>query len=398
MADGYLSLQRAAFWLVLSGFFALGAIFGSWQVMMADLQSAFGLSSGQLGLTLTLGVVGSFPAMLLTGRLADRWGARRLMLISISLSALAYASFYWANSYLWLVVSIIGLMAASGALDVGINAAAVNYEQNTGDTRMSFFHAGYSGMAAVAALTTGFLLFKGIEFRTIYLLVAGILSLLAVVYALTARLDPMISHHQSQPTSASGISPSTRRSVLFRTPVLLLLAAITGLTFFSEGTLELWSAVYLRLSLDLPTMVGAAGPAVFHFAMMIGRLGSGWILLHWRRRWVLRVSGIMAAFGIILSISTLYPPLILIGFLIAGLALAAVVPIVFSLAGDIAPKQAGQVISVITILGYMGFLLGPALIGNLADVIGLRLALLALGVASLGVVLMSFKIQHPALD
>lgn len=380
---------------MLSGFFALGVVFGSWQVMMADLQSAFGLSSGQLGLTLTLGVVGSFPAMLLTGRLADRWGARRLMLISIILSALAYASFHWVNSYPLLLVSIICLMASSGALDVGINAAAVNYEQNTGDTRMSFFHAGYSGMAAVAALITGFLLFKGLPFRTVYLLVASLLLLLGLIYALSASLDPLISHHQHE-SKTEASAPS--RAVLFRTPILLLLAAITGLTFFSEGTLEMWSAVYLRLSLDLPTLVGAAGPAVFHFAMMVGRLGSGWILIHWRRRWVLRISGLMAAVGILLSVSSLYPPIILMGFLIAGLALAAVVPIVFSLAGDIAPKQAGQVISVITILGYIGFLLGPSLIGTLADLMGLRLALLALGVAGMGVVLMSFKIQHPALD
>lgn len=388
-------MQSAAFWVVISGFFALGAIFGSWQVMMADLQRAFGLSSGQLGLTLTLGVVGSFPAMLLTGRLADRWGARRLMLISILVSALAYASFHWVNSYPLLLISIIGLMASSGALDVGINAAAVNYEQNTGDTRMSFFHAGYSGMAAVAALTTGFLLFTGMQFRTVYLLVAGLLLCLGFIYALSTNLDKIISHHQQTPAAEAN---TTSRAVLFRTPILLLLAAITGLTFFSEGTLEMWSAVYLRLSLDLPTIIGAAGPAVFHLAMMTGRLGSGWILLHWRRRWVLRVSGVMAAVGILLSVSTLYPPIILTGFLIAGLALAAVVPIVFSLAGDIAPKQAGQVISVITILGYIGFLLGPSLIGNLADLVGLRWALLALGVAGIGVVLMSFKIQHPALD
>ncbi|HPY41105.1 MAG TPA: MFS transporter [Thiolinea sp.] len=388
-------MQRAAFWLVISGFFALGAIFGSWQVMMADLQRAFGLSSGQLGLTLTLGVVGSFPAMLLTGRLADRWGARRLMLISILISALAYASFYWITSYVWLIVAIIGLMAASGALDVGINAAAVNYEQNTGDTRMSFFHAGYSGMGSLAALTTGFLLFRGVEFRTVYLLVAAVLLVLGLIYALSSQVDGLISHPKQQAQAASS---STSNAVLFRTPILLLLAAITALTFFSEGTLEMWSAVYLRLSLDLPTIVGAAGPAVFHFAMMIGRLSSGWILLHWRRRLVLRVSGIMAAVGILLSVSTVYPPLILFGFLLAGLALAAVVPIVFSLAGDIAPQQAGQVISVITILGYIGFLLGPSLIGNLADHIGLRLALLALGIAGIGVALMSFKIQHPALD
>lgn len=364
--------------------------------MMADLQRAFGLSSGQLGLTLTLGVVGSFPAMLLTGRLADRWGARYLILVGIFLSALAYAAFYWINSYPVLVISVICFMAASGALDVGINAAAVNYEQNTGDTRMSFFHAGYSGMAAIAALVTGLLLFQGINFRLVYLLVASLLIVLGSIYALSKRLDSIISYHQ--PDSTDSASSKMSRSVLFRTPVLLWLAAITGLTVFSEGTLEMWSAVYLRLSLDLPVIIGAAGPAIFHLAMMIGRLGSGWIVLHWQRRLVLRVSGVMATVGIIISVSTVYPPLILTGFLVAGLALAAVVPIVLSLAGDIAPKQVGQVISMITILGYTGFLLGPSLIGNLADLVGLRLALLALGVAGIGVVFMSFKIQHPVLD
>ena len=289
---------------------------------------------------------------------------------------------------------IIALMAASGALDVGINAAAVNYEQNTGDARMSFFHAGYSGFGSLFALITGFLLFRGLEFRTIYLLVACLLLGLALIYALSARLDPIMSHHRPEQLTVQG----THKTVLFRTPVLLLLAAITALTFFSEGTLELWSAVYLRLSLDLPTLIGAAGPAVFHFAMMLGRLSSGWILLHWRRRLVLRLSGILAAIGMIVSVSTLYPPLILLGFLLAGLALAAVVPIVFSLAGDIAPKQAGAVISVITILGYMGFSIGPPLIGYLAEWVGLRFALLSLGVAGLGIVLLSFQIHHPALD
>lgn len=388
-------MQRAAFWLVISGFFALGAVLGSWQVMMADLQKAFGLSSGQLGLTLTLGVVGSFPAMLLTGRLADRWGARRLMLISTLCSAVAYASFHWVSTYPILVISIICLMAASSALDVGMNAAAVNYEQNTGDTCMSFFHAGYSGMAAVSALTTGFLLFTGMPFRAVYLWVAAILLGLGLVFALSKKLDSIISQHQQH---AQAETQPTNPTVLFRTPILLLLAGITALTFFSEGTLELWSAVYLRLSLDLPTIIGAAGPAVFHFAMMTGRLSAGWILLHWRRRLVLRTSGIMAALGIILSVSSLYPPIILAGFLIAGLALAAVVPIVFSLAGDIAPKQAGQVISVITILGYIGFMSGPSLIGSLADLMSLRLALLALAIAGLGIVILSFRIHHPVLD
>lgn len=388
--------RRQAFWLVISGFFGIGLVFGSWQVMMADLQSAFGLSPGQLGLVLTVGVVGSFPSMLLSGRLADRWGARRLIMGATLLTALAYGSYAWIGGTVWLVLTTLCLMGASGAMDVAINAAAVNYEQNTGDKKMSFFHAGYSGMAGTAAMTTGFLLFSGVNFRDIYWLVAVSLLLLTVLFWRAKAFDPLISHPapgQETHTPARG-----KRFDLFRTPAILLLALITTLTFFSEGTLELWSAVYLRLSLDLPTLIGAAGPAVFHFAMMTGRLGSGWILLHVHRRLMLRVAGVLAAIGIGLSVSTVYPPVILFGFLLAGLALAGVVPIVFSLAGDIAPQRAGEVISVITILGYAGFMLGPALIGGLADMFGLRMALMALGVAGAGIVLMSFWVRHPALD
>jgi MFS family permease len=150
----------------------------------------------------------------------------------------------------------------------------------------------------------------------------------------------------------------------------------------------------LRLSLDLPVLLGAAGSAIFHIAMMTGRLTSGWVLKHFSRLKVLIIAGLLAACGMALSLVTTQPPLILTGFLIAGLALASIVPIIFSLAGNVAPERSGQVISVITICGYSGFLVGPALIGALADAWGLRVALVSLIFMGLGIIILSVRLKH----
>lgn len=389
------SAHWSAFNLVLSGFLALGLLFGAWQVMITDLQQALQLSASTFGIALTCGVIGSLPAMFVTGRLADKFGARRVAAISCWLTALMVAQLYWVNHYIILIAILFIMLGSAGAWDVAINASAVNYEQRTSHKSMSFFHAGYSGGAAASALFTGYLLMQQVPFRLIYLCLALGLLVVGLGIWLAKPLDSIVSHPVKAPdTTDSTKAPAEGLGTLFRIPLLLILAAIIALTFFSEGTLEIWSAVYLRLALDLPVLIGAAGPAIFHLAMMTGRLTSGWVLHHFERRNVLLTAGFLAACGMTLSLITTHPPLILSGFLLAGLALASVVPIVFSLAGNVAPERSGQVISVLTICGYSGFLVGPALIGGLADLWGLRVALVLLILMGAGIITLSWRLKY----
>jgi predicted MFS family arabinose efflux permease len=199
--------------------------------------------------------------------------------------------------------------------------------------------------------------------------VAVSMGCLAIVSYWNITLPRSATH---QPSVAE---PPRQRFALYRVPTIVLLAGITALAFLCEGTLETRSAIYLRSVLDLPAVLGAAGPAVFHAAMLIGWLGTGRIVGRFGRRTLLQAAGALAASGMVLALATTIPPLILLGLLIAGLALAGVAPIAFSLAGDFAPQQAGAVSSLITTVGYSGFLIGPALIGGLAEVAGLRMAL-----------------------
>jgi MFS family permease len=94
-----------------------------------------------------------------------------------------------------------------------------------------------------------------------------------------------------------------------------------------------------------------------------------------------------------LALATREPLLVIAGFLLVGLALSAVVPIAFSVAGDLAPGMAGAAISVVTTLGYGGFLLGPVIVGGLAELHGLRVALGIIAVAGVMIFTLSLRLK-----
>ena len=129
--------------------------------------------------------------------------------------------------------------------------------------------------------------------------------------------------------------------------------------------------------------------------MAVGRLGAAFVIGRLGNRRTLQGAGLLAAGGMTLALATREPLLVVAGFLVVGLALSAVVPIAFSVAGDLAPERAGGAISVVTTLGYGGFLVGPVIVGGLAEVLGLRTALGIIGIAGLLIFVLSLRLKGP---
>jgi MFS family permease len=356
---------RQAQRLTFVAFGVFGAMFGAWQVLIADLQLALDLSPGEFGLAVTLGFVASFPVMFFGGRLVDRFGVRPLLIGTALGMAVAFLGIAFVQHYIFLVLLTMIFFGSSGGYDVAINATAVGVEQTREVAILPYFHAAFSGFAAVIALGTGIALFFALPFRAVFLLVALMLATFAVIVWRSPYLDQL------------GVEPATDATELrgFQLPnrgAILPLAVIALLTFLTEGALETWSATYLRLTLDFPPILGAAAPATFHIAMMLGRLTSGRLINRRNRYLFLRLAGVSAAVGMVIALATTQAPIILFGILIAGLSLAGVVPVVFSLAGDLAPGHVGRASALITTIGYSGFLIGPSLIGGLAEALTLR--------------------------
>jgi MFS family permease len=375
----FLALEAGAF-----GFF--GFFWGVFSMLIADLSRALGLSPGPLGIALFVGAAASIVSMASLGWTADLLGRRRFIAVSAAVFGVGIVGVASAGSYAALLAGLVVLYAASGLYDVGINAAAVDLEQAAGRRFMALLHAAFSGGGVVGALLAGALLQAGLDYRLVYLAVLA--PLVAVILAVSTARFP----EPRGDASVSGSSAKNGDRSLYRNAPLMMVAVIATLGLLSEGEMENWSGLYLRDSLGLPALVGGSGVAVFFAAMAVGRLGAAGAISRFGNRRTLLSAGLLTAAGMTLSLATTRPSLVGAGFLIVGLALSAVVPIAFSVAGDLAPDRAGAAVSVVTTLGYGGFLMGPVLVGLLAEAFSLRLAFGTVVIAGILVVAISSRL------
>ena len=353
---------RRIFWLACGALGVLGFVWGSFAVLLADLSRFLDISPGPLGLALSGGMVASFPVMALAGGVVDRVGRRQLLIVSGALMGIGFAWLAFVKSYASLFAALLVLSAASGAYDVGVNAVAMDYERITRRRRMAVIHAAFSAGGAIGALLAGALITAGVDFQLIYL--AALVPLGAMILAAAnTRFPPVV------------FSQARGEAKLYKNLPLLLVAFVAALAFLSEAAMEHWSGVYLRNTLALPALVGASGIAVYHASMAAGRLVSAGIISRLGNRPALRAAGLLTAIGMALALATREPILVVCGFLVVGLALSAVVPIALSVAGGMLAERAGGASSVVTTVGYGGFLLGPILVGAMAEPLSLHAAL-----------------------
>jgi MFS family permease len=388
--------------LELSAFGFFGLFWGCFAVLLADLSGSLSLSPGPLGVALFVGAGASIAAMGALGWASDWLGRRAYLILATGLFGAGIAGLALSDSFVVLLLTLVVLYSFSGLYDVGINAVAVDLERISGRRFMTYLHAAFSGGAMAGALGAGALRQAGMDYRLVYLTL--LLPLVALVLAFATARFPRPEADETDGEWPPGgelsaaAAPEAKggagRWELYRDRSLLLVAAIACLGLLAEGEMEHWSGIYLRDTLGLAAIVGGSGVAVFYGAMALGRLAIGWIVGRVGNRRTLLGSGLLAAGGMLLALATTSPALVVGGFVLVGLALAAVAPLAFSVAGDLAPTRAGSAVSVVTTFGYGGFLLGPPLVGGLAEVVGLRGALGLIALAGLSVFALSLKLKE----
>ena len=345
----------------LAGFGALGLFWGAWGALLPALQRDANVSDGELGTALLLVGVGAVVSMRVTGSVFDRFGAA-VTPASIALLAVAGVLPALATSPLGLSGAALALGAASGAMDVAINADAVQEEASSGRPLLNLAHAAFSAAVVASSLLSGAL--QAVGASPDHVLLAIGVVLLALAFALRAAPSP---------AAASGPSHASFR----RVPAgLLLLGGLAAIAYWVENAWQSWSAVHLERTLDAAAAAGALGPATFAAAAMVGRLAGQRLLQLVSPRTLVVGGACVAAAGSALAAAAPNVPVALAGILLAGLGTSVLAPTMISLAGAAAaPQERGAVISIVTTLAYLGFLVGPAVVGVVAEAANLRISL-----------------------
>jgi MFS family permease len=373
----------------LLAFFAFGAFWGAWGVLLPDVKENVGASVSELGFALFAIGFAALPAMLLAGRIVDRVGPRATP-AALLLFAVAGVLPAFADSIASLVPALLLLGATTGALDVVINSAATAVEAATGRRIIQVAHALFSGGFLVAAIGAG--IARGLG--------AGPLPVLAGVAALAVATAGVNRGFPAVPRRVR-----ERHFALSRR--LIVLGALCGVAFVVEGGIENWSALFLETELDASPALAALGPGLFAAAMVAGRLAGQWLEVLLGDR-VLFVAGTATAGGgLVLAALAPALPLALVGFILGGAGISVAAPIAFGAAGrDADDKDRGSAVASVTTISYLGFLVGPPLVGAVSGAFDLRAGLgllagiallLSLAAASFGGdALPVRRLQHPA--
>jgi MFS family permease len=386
--------QRMHFCSVITIFACLGFHVGVWAVLIADLTNAFKLSTTLLGIALSCFPCAGIVLLMFGSLLADHVTRRFILLVGIGGLGFFFIALACVSHYTLLIVLLLLGGACASCYDLAANTIGGDYERNYTNKTMTLFHAGFSGGAALGAISSATALAGGLGFRTIYA-ATGILFLLLLGVALRLPLPIAIASISVRETDRA-THANTRPSIitLLAIPVVLLATTLVCLSFFTDGALEGFISVYLRNLLGSGALLGGIGIAAFYLTGMIGRFCSTVVLRRYGNRPVITVAALLSMFGMTIALSTTSAPLAVGGLLLVGLGQSPIVPIAFSLAARVGSYQGARAVAIVTAFGYSIFLISPLLIGALAAVFSLRIALLLTIATSLSIVLIAQRLPE----
>ncbi|WP_405473574.1 MFS transporter [Streptomyces canus] len=377
MTDRAVRRRRQALFLL---FFLPGIALSSWVTRTPDVRDQLGLSTGQMGLVLFGLSVGSMIGILCSGRFVSRFGTRPVialgtLLIIVGTAVIGVGSAVPSAPLVTAGLCLFG--AGMGGGEVAVNVDGADVERITGTAVLPTLHGcfslgtvigGSAGMAATAAAVP-----VSWHLAVVALIAAGIL--VHAMRAVPAGSGISISAAPSTPVPGPGPGPAQRPGPrVWKDRKLLLIGAIVLAMALAEGAANDWLPLLMVDGHGLDAAMGSLVYVGFAAAMTLGRFSGTYFLGRFGRAAVVRASAVSGAVGLLLVIFSDNAAVAATAVLFWGLGASLGFPVALSAAGDSGPDQTARV-SLVAIIGYVAFLVGPPALGFLGDHYGLRSAM-----------------------
>jgi len=369
-----LRLSRAP----LAALASIGVIWGSLVASLPDIKARIGADDAELGVAILSSSISAFVAMAIAPWLAARAGAGVIFPV-ILVMAVSAVPLGLVNNIATFALAMAFAGMTTGLTDMTGNGRIAELEAEHNVALMNLNHACFSFFYAGAAMATGFAREAEVSAQIWFCVMAVLILVLAVV----AREDrPVDSMAETGPPKA------------VRGPIGLhawLAGGVVLVAFFVENSTEIWAALHIERTLDGGAAEGALGPAMLGLTMGIGRLLGHLVTKRGEEAQVLAYAAWLAGAGLVLAAVAPGPLVAYLGFACVGFGASVIAPLALALAGQAAkPERRTLAVSRAMLLGYMGFVVGPPMLGLVSDSFGLRAAfgLAALSVAAIPMILL----------
>ena len=360
-------------------FFIAGISFASWASRIPDIKAKLHLSDAALGGVLFALPVGSMISLPLSGWLVAKYGSKRMVTIAVTCYPLILI-LIGTTANIWQLVSVLLVFGLFGNLcNISVNTQAIGVQASYGRSIMATFHGIWSMAGFTGAAIGTFLVSKDLSpvyhFAIIWL---ACLVLLVSIQRFALAKD---HGHASQQVF---VRPDS---------ALMKLGLIAFSCMVCEGTMFDWSGVYFQKVVAAPKELITLGYAAFMGTMASGRFIGDFMVTRFGSRKVLEASGILITTGLLIAV--LFPTIILatIGFLFVGFGVSSEIPLVYSAAGKSKTMSPGMALAAVSTIGFFGFLMGPPLIGLIAQAFSLRWSFTLIAVLGFGTTLLAARVK-----
>jgi MFS family permease len=335
-------------------FFFIGG-FGtaSWAPLVPLLKARLAIDNDMLGVLLLCIGVGSLITMPVTGGAVARFGCRRVLSVTAVIYAGILLSLSRVESFMLAVPALLVFGAAMGVIDVTANIHAVMVEKASGRQLMSGMHALWSVGGFIGAGIFSIWMKLGFTAFMATVCAAGIIMALMAFFGRHLFVD----------------GGEKEESSIFAMPrgIVAFIGGITMIAFLVEGAIMDWSGVFLTTVRGLDMSLAGTGFAVFSAAMLTMRLTGDWLVQKLGSKPIVFGGCALSIIGFLFVILAPWKLLLYTGFFLIGIGSANIVPVFFSLLGKQKIMPVNIAVSAVSTLGYMGILMGPAIIGFIAS-------------------------------
>jgi MFS family permease len=368
-------------WAVSMFYFAMGLCFATWASRIPDIKTSLHLSEGELGTILFALPLGQLAIMPFSGKLVTRFGSHRILIVSLlfyafSLTNLGLAIQAWQLSAGLFMFGVFGNLA-----NIAVNTQGVYTEVLFKKTLLSSFHGMWSFAGFTGALVgLGMLTLELTPYDHFLVIAAIVLVMVALNFKFLIRAKETIK---------------TKKKKLFTKPdsALIWLGVIGFCGMASEGVMFDWSGVYFKDVIKAPGALVILGYTSFMIMMAGGRFFGDGLILKFGRRKVMQISGLMISTGLFTSVFFPYIIPCTIAFMIVGLGVSTIVPTIYSIAGKNPTVPPGEALTIVSSVSFLGFLMGPPVIGYVAELFGLRFSFAFIGIFGVLIALMVSRIK-----
>jgi MFS family permease len=358
-------------------FFLAGLCFSSWASRIATIQQEMGLSEAALGGILFALPVGLMLSLPISGWLISIIGSRKLLVISLTLYSITLLSLGLAQNTYLLIFFLFLFGFFSNGVNISVNTQAVMVEKVYHKPIMASFHGLWSLAGFTGALIGSLMIGNGIvPYQHFFMMMVLIIIMVSLGYKYLKN---------------DGGIPAGQPIFVKPDKSLMSLGLIAFCSLICEGAMFDWSVVYFKKVVLAEGAWMGAGFSAFMGTMAMGRFFADWFSGRFGIKLTLQISGALTAAGLLAAV--LFPQLItaIAGFLLVGVGVSSVIPLVYSAAGRSKVMSPGVALAAVSTIGFMGFLLGPPLIGLVAGATSLRVSFSLMALMGICVIIVSSR-------